>query len=71
MSAIKAETERASQERLAKMWDQERQRLETIARNKAKQRRQELIIWILVAAIILAAIIFVIAFDIAPQLRLF
>ena len=71
MAAIKVETQRASQERLAKMWDQEHQRLETIARNKAKQRRQELVIWLLVAAIILAAIIFVIAFDIAPQLRLF
>jgi ribosomal protein L40E len=66
---IKEETERASQERLGKMWAQENARLTALAKSKAEQQRQErLLLAIAVTAMILVAFV-IVALTIVSQMR--
>ena len=59
MPTLKEEAERASQARLDKMWAQERVRLESLAKAKSEQRRQERLI-LTIAAVALAVMVIVI-----------
>ena len=68
---LKEETERASQERMSKFWAQEQARLESLAKAKAEQQRQERLIVLLVSAVLLVAVLAVIALAVAPRLGLF
>ncbi len=58
---IKEEAERASQARLERMWADDRTRLDALAKDKARQRTQEQIIWTIAALIIVALLIYIIA----------
>jgi len=70
MPSIKDEAERASKERLEKMWAQERARTEKLAKAKAEQQRQERIIWTIAAVAIVLVVIAVVALAVAgPILR--
>jgi len=66
---LKAETERASQERMSKFWAQEQARLESLARDKAAQQRQERLIWILATLAIAILVIVLLASGLATLLR--
>ena len=66
---LKAETERASQERMSKFWAQEQVRLESLARAKAEQQRQERLIWILATLAIAILVIALLASGLATLLR--
>lgn len=68
---IKEETERASQERLDKMWAQDKERLDALARSKAEQQRQERLIVTVTGIVLLALILLVIVLALTSQLRLF
>ncbi len=59
--ALKLEAERESQARLARMWTQDRARLEALARAKAQQQRQEKILWTLASLAIIALLIAILA----------
>jgi len=70
MPAMEDEAERASQERLEKMWAQERTRAEKLAKAKAEQQRQERLIWTIAAvALALVAITIVVLAVAGPLLR--
>ena len=69
MPAIKDEAERASQERLEKMWTQERARMEKLAKAKAEQQRQERLIWTIAAVAIAMVVIAIVALAVVAQLR--
>ena len=70
-SKIKQETERSSRERLDKLWAQDRARLETLARNKAEQQRQEhvliTVMVVAVAVLILAVIVLAAVSRLGPR----
>jgi len=66
---LKEETERASQRRMEEMWAIENQRLETFARNKIEQRRQERLIWAVTVMAIAALVIIVVALTVIAQLQ--
>jgi hypothetical protein len=67
---IKEETERSSHERLNKMWAQERERLEMLAKNKAEQQRQERIIVAIMAVAVVTVILVVIVLAVTSRLGL-
>ena len=69
-SRIKEDTERSSQERLGKMWAQERARLEKLAHDKAEQQRQERLLWMIAAAGIILLVLVVVALTVMGPLRL-
>jgi hypothetical protein len=66
---IKQETERASQERMSKFWAQEQARLESLAKAKAEQQRQERWIVLAVSAILLLAVLSIIVLALVARLR--
>lgn len=66
---IKEETERASQERMSKFWTQEQARLESLARAKVEQRRQERLIVLAASAALLLVVLSIIALAVIAQLR--
>ena len=66
---LKAETERASQERMSKFWAQEQARLESLARDKAAQQRQERLIWILTTSAVVILVIVLLALGLTTLLR--
>jgi len=66
---IKEETERASQERMSKFWAQEQARLESLARAKAEQQRQERLIVLSVSAALLVVVLSIIALAVVARLR--
>ena len=66
---LKQETERASQERMSKFWAQEQARLESLAKAKAEQQRQERLIVLLVSAVLLVAVLAIVALVVATRLR--
>lgn len=68
-SRIKEDTERSSQERLGKMWAQERARLEKLAHDQAQQQRQERLIWMIAAAGIILLLLCVAALTATALLR--
>ena len=67
---IKEETERSSHERLDKLWAQEHARLETLAKNKAEQQRQERIIVTIVTVAVAAVILAVVVLAVMSRLGL-
>ena len=66
---LKEETERASQERMSKFWALEQARLESLAKAKAEQQRQERLIVVLVSAVLLVAVLAIIALAVVARLR--
>jgi ribosomal protein L40E len=58
---IKEDTERASQERMSKFWAQEQTRLQSLAKAKAEQQRQERLIWILATCAVIILVIVLVA----------
>jgi ribosomal protein L40E len=58
---IKEDTERASQERMSKFWAQEQTRLQSLAKAKAEQQRQERLIWILATCAVIILVIVLMA----------
>jgi DNA-directed RNA polymerase subunit RPC12/RpoP len=66
---IKEETERFLQAQKEQMWAQERKRLETLAKNKAEQQRQERLIWAIATAAIVIMVVVVVALTVMAQLR--
>jgi uncharacterized membrane protein len=66
---IKEETERASQERMSKFWAQEQARLESLAKAKMEQQRQERLIWILATSAIVILVIVLLALGLPTLLR--
>jgi len=66
---LKEETERASRERISKFWALEQARLESLAKAKAEQQRQERLIVVLVSAVMLVAVLAIIALAVAARLR--
>ena len=68
---VKEEAERASQERMSKFWAQEQARLESLAKAKAEQQRQERLIVLFVSAVVLVAVLAVIALAVTARLGRF
>lgn len=66
---LKAETERTSQERMSKFWAQEQARLESLARAKVEQQRQERLIWILATLAIVILVIVLLALGLTRLFR--
>jgi CHASE3 domain sensor protein len=58
---IKEDTERAAQERMSKFWAQEQARLQSLAKAKAEQQRQERLIWILATSAVVILVIVLVA----------
>ena len=70
MTTVKDEAERASQARLAEMWGRDNARLEAIAKAKAKQQRQERLLWVIATLAILAVLFAIVTLTlVAPFLR--
>jgi len=70
MTTVKEEAERASQARLAEMWGRDNARLEAMAQAKAKQQRQERLLWAIATLAILAVLFTIVALTlVAPFLR--
>jgi ribosomal protein L40E len=69
MPPLKEEAERASQERLEKMWTKDRARMEALAKAKAEQERQERLLWTIAALAIVALVIGIVALTVMAQLR--
>src|SRR5512136_645578 len=61
MTAVKEEAESASQARLAEMWGRDNARLEAMAKAKAKQQRQERLLWVIATLAILAVLFTIVA----------
>jgi FtsZ-binding cell division protein ZapB len=69
MTPLKEEAERASQERLEKMWAKDHARMEALAEAKTKQEWQERLLWIIAAAAIVALLIGIVALAVIAQFR--
>jgi len=70
MTSVKEEAEQASQARLSEMWARDNARLEAMAKAKAKQQRQERLLWAIATIAILAVLITIVALTlVAPWLR--
>ena len=67
---VKEEDEHAAQRHMEEMWAVERQRLDTLAKNKVEQRRQERLIWVITVVAIAALIICIVALALSAQLRI-
>ena len=66
---LKEETERASQERMSKFWAQEQARLESLAKAKAEQQRQERLIWILATSTVVILVVVLLTLGLTTLLR--
>jgi len=66
---LKEETERSSQERLARLWATENERLSQVAKNQARQQSQERLIWIIAATGIILMLIAIVALAVMTQVR--
>jgi ribosomal protein L40E len=67
---VKEEDEQAAQRRMDEMWAVEHKRLETLAKNKAEQQRQERLIWMIAAVAIIALVVCIVALALSAQLRM-
>lgn len=67
MPALKEEAERASQERLEKMWAKERERIEALAQAKSKQQRQERLLWKTAAIVVGMVLVVIVVLAVAGQ----